>query len=105
MVTAVASVSLVEDQSIPASSLIASISNPSGDDITEYIYEDAGGGSGYFTLNGLRYPDGEWISAAPSADVQYVGGSSPGSDALDVGIYDATTNSDSYASTPSRYDD
>ena len=99
VVTAVPSVSLVEDQSIPASSLIASISNPSGDDITEYIYEDAGGGSGYFTLNGLRYPDGEWISGVLSADVQYVGGSSPGSDALNVGIYDATTNSYSYAST------
>ena len=99
VVTAVANVSLVENQSIPASSLIASISNPSGDAIAEYIYEDAGGGSGYFTLNGVRQADGVWIYAAPSADVQYVGGSSPGSDALAAGIYDATTNSYSYAST------
>jgi hypothetical protein len=49
--------------------------------------------SGYFTVNGVRQPDGVWISAAPSESVQYVAGASPGSDTLGVGIFDATTNS------------
>ena len=93
VVTAVSSPSLVEGQSIAASSLIASISNPSGDDITEDIYEDLGGGSGFFTVNGVRQPDGVWISPSPSEDVRYVAGSSPGSDTLGVGVHDATTNS------------
>jgi V8-like Glu-specific endopeptidase len=98
VVTAVSNTSLIEGQSISASSLIASISNPSGDDITEDLFEDLGGGSGYFTVNGVRQADGEWIAAGPSADVQYVSGSSPGSDTLSLGIYDATTNSDDFAS-------
>ena len=93
VITAVSSPSLVEGQSIAASSLIVSISNPSGDDIPEDIYEDLGGGSGFFTLNGVRQPDGVWISASPSEDVRYVAGSSPGSDTLGVGVHDATTNS------------
>ena len=100
VVTAVSNVSLAEGQAIPASSLIASVSNPSGDDITEDLYEDAGGGSGYFTVNGVRQADGVWIYANASQNVQYVGGSSPGSDTLSVGIYDATTNSYIYASDP-----
>ena len=99
VVTAVASVSLVEGQSISASSLIASISNPSGDDILEDIYEDLGGGSGYFTVDGLKYFDGIPIDALPGEDIQYVGGSSPGSDALSVGIYDLTTDTYIFAST------
>jgi hypothetical protein len=98
VVTPVSNISLVEGRSISASSLIASISNPSGDDITEDLFEDLGGGSGYFTVDGVRQADGEWIAASPSADVQYVAGSSPGSDTLSLGIHDATTNSDDFAS-------
>src|ERR1700722_7952881 len=93
-VTAVPSGTLATGQSISASSLIASISNPNGDDIANDIFEDAGGGSGYFTVNGVRQSDNVWISATPSDNVQYVGGSSPGSDTLGVGIHDATTDSD-----------
>jgi hypothetical protein len=97
VVIAVLNVSLGEGQSIPVSS-IASISNPSGDDILEVIYEDFGGGSGYFTLNGLKYPDNTPLDASPSEDVEYVGGSSPGSDTLSLGIFDATTDSTIFAS-------
>ena len=93
VVTAVPSGTIGEGQSIAASSLIASVSNPNGDNITEDIYEDLGGGSGYFTVNGVRQPDDVWIDATPSENVQYVAGSLPGSDTLGVGIYDATTNS------------
>jgi VCBS repeat protein len=98
-VTAVSSVSLREGQSVPASSLL-SISNPGGDPITEDLYADLGGGSGYFTVNGVRQADGVWFSASPSADVEYVGGSSPGSDTLEVGIHDSTANRDIYAVNP-----
>ena len=98
VVTAVPSASVGVGQSIAASSLIASVSNPNGDDIIEDIYEDLGGGSGYFTVNGVRQSDGVWIDATPSDNVQYVGGSSPGSDTLGVGVYDATTNSNFSAS-------
>ena len=101
VVIAVANVSLAQGQAIPATSLIASVSNPSGDDITENLYEDAGGGSGYFTVNGVRQADGVWIYGNASQNVQYVGGSSPGSDTLNVGIYDATTGSAVYASSSS----
>jgi hypothetical protein len=98
-VTAVSNVSLREGQSIPASSLFASVSDPNGDNITAEIFRDAGGGSGYFTVNGAPQPDGVWIYATPSEDVQYVGGSWPGSDTLSVGIYDATTNANILAGT------
>ena len=97
VVTAVSNVSLAEGEAIAASSLIASVSNPSGDDITEDLFEDDGGGSGYFTVDGVRQADGVWIHANASQNVQYVGGSSPGSDTLNVGIYDATTGSAIYA--------
>ena len=98
VVTAASNITLRQGQSISASSLIASISNPSGDDILDYIYEDLGGGSGYFTLNGVKQPDNTPIHAFASDTVQYVGGSSPGTDTLKVGIFDVTTGSSIYAS-------
>ena len=61
--------------------------------------EDDGGGTGYFTLNGVAQPDGQWIYPNPGDNVQYVGCSTPGTDTLEVGIYDYTTNSYSYAPT------
>ena len=98
-VTAAPSVSVAEGQSIAATSLIASISNPSGDSITQDVFLDEGGGTGYFTVNGAKQADNKWIYPAAGSNVQYVGGSSPGTDTLVVGIYDATTNSYSYSST------
>ena len=99
-VTAVPTVSVSENEAIAASSLISSITNPSGDSITLDIFKDNGGGSGYFTVNGVPQPDGSWIYPNPGDTVDYVGGSSPGTDTLDVGIYDYTTNSYSYAPAP-----
>ena len=97
-VSTVADVSVQAGQSIAASSLITSISNPHHDSITEYLYLDNGGGSGYFTVNGVHQPDGEWIYTSGSETVDYVGGASPGSDSVEVGVYDATTNSYAYSS-------
>ena len=85
-VTAVQGVSIAEGHVIPATSLIASVNNPSGDRITQDIFMDHGGGSGYFTVNGVRQGDNTWIYPNSSDNVQYVGGSSPGADVLQVGI-------------------
>ena len=88
----VQNVTVAENAAIPVSSLVTSISNPSNDSISEYGFYDAGGGNGHFTVNGASEPDGQWIYVAASnlSDVEYVGGSSPGSDTLYVKAYDAT---------------
>ena len=83
--------SVAENTSIAASSVITSVTNPSGDlSMTEYGFYDAGGGSGHLTLNGATEPDDQWVDGSP-ANIQYVGGSSPGNDSIDVEVYDATT--------------
>ena len=76
------------------------VSNPGGDSITEYLFEDFGGGSGYFTVAGTIEPDNQVITVPANelSAVDYVGGSSVGSDTLKVGIFDATTNSDVWSS-------
>ena len=75
-----------------AASTFFSIANPNGDSITQYSFEDSGGGSGYFTVGGSVEPNGQafTVSAANLSSVQYVGGSSAGTDTLTVDAYDAT---------------
>ena len=89
----VQNVSISENASIAASSLITSVSNPSGDSITGYGFWDGGTGNGHFTINGTTQPDGQWIvvNASNLSGVQYVGGASPGDEALFVDVYDGTT--------------
>jgi hypothetical protein len=86
------SFTVAAQQSVAASSFFT-ISNPSSDSITEYSFNDNGGGSGHFTLAGTTEPDGQVItvSAANLSSVQYVGGASAGSDTLIADAYDATT--------------
>ena len=76
--------------------------------ISEYAFYDAGGGNGHFTVNGVSEPDGQWFYVAASnlGEVDYVGGSSPGSDTLYVEVYDATgsTWSSYSALTAATYD-
>jgi hypothetical protein len=85
-------------QSIAPASLITNIANPNGDAIANEMFIDKGGGSGYLTVNGVAQPDGVWIYATSGETVQYVGGSSPGTDTLEIGIYDSTTNSYAFSS-------
>ncbi len=89
--TDTSSFTVAAQQSVAISSLFT-ISNPSGDSITEYSFEDNGGGSGYFTLAGTVEPNGQvfTVSASDLNSVQYVGGSSAGTDTLTVDAYDAT---------------
>ena len=89
----VQNISVVENTSISESAFVTGVTNPSGDSIAAYGFYDAGGGSGYLMLNGVAQPDGNWVDV-PSADlnaVQYVGGSTPGTDTIDVEILDGVT--------------
>ena len=84
-----------EGAAILGSSLIASVSNPSGDSITQYNFYDFGGAGGYFTVNGLAQPDDQWILVPASnlSGVAYIGGPAPGSETLAVSVYDGTAES------------
>ena len=75
-----------------AESTFFSIANPNGDSITQYSFEDSGGGSGYFTVGGSVEPNGQafTVSANNLSNVHYVGGGSAGTDTLIVDAYDAT---------------
>src|ERR1700757_1396292 len=76
-----------------------SVSNPSGDSLTAYWVEDLGGGRGHLTVGGVSAADGQWIQAASNwSNVQYAGGSSAGTDQLEVAVYDATIGSLVYSS-------
>jgi hypothetical protein len=95
VVVNVQNVSVGESASIAALSMITSLTNPSGDSVTQYVFEDEGGGNGHFTVNGTVQADGQliFVTAAALSSIQYVGGSSPGSETLAVAAFDATTNS------------
>ncbi len=84
------SASVKAGNAIPASSLIASVSDPNGYAITNYSFNDEGGGAGYFTLNGARQTGGTWItvSAANLSQLSFVAKSSGGSDSIAVEAYD-----------------
>jgi hypothetical protein len=75
-----------KNASIPASWLLASASDTSGDPVTSYCFYDESSGGGYFTLDGVRQADNSsfTVSAADLSLVRYVGGPSPGSDTVDV---------------------
>jgi hypothetical protein len=78
-------------QSVSGSSFFT-ITNPNGDSISEYSFEDNGGGSGHFNLAGSIEPNGQafTVSASSLSGVQYVGGGSAGTDTLTIDAYDAT---------------
>ncbi len=90
----VQAVSVAEGSSTPASSLIKSVSVPSGDTIGYYAFMDLGGGSGHFAINGLAEPDNQWIDvlATQLTALRYVGGATAGNDRLEVYGYDTTAN-------------
>jgi len=90
----VQNISVAENASIAASSMITSVTHQALDSITEYAFLDEGGGTGHLTLNGITQADGQWVveSTSSLSSIQYVGGPSPGSDKILVAAYDATTN-------------
>ena len=94
------SFSVQEGQSVSISSELT-VSNPDGDNITEYQFLNSGGDGGGFVVGGTTEAAGQWfeVSAANLTSVSYVGGSSAGTDALQVEVFDATSGTWSSATT------
>ena len=85
------SFSVQEGQSVSISSELT-VSNPDGDNITEYQFLNSGGDSGRFVVGGTTEAPGQWfeVSAANLGSVSYVGGGGPGTDTLQAEVFDAT---------------
>ena len=76
--------------SIQALTLIDSVTDPSGYQITSYQFRDNGIGGGYFIFNNSKQNSGEWITvgAAQMDKLLYVGGASAGAETIDIAAYD-----------------
>jgi hypothetical protein len=83
----VQNVSPAENTVISASSLISSVSNPSGDTITEYIFDDQGR-NGHFTFNGTIEPDGTSfaVPVGSLSAVKYIAGTLSGADTIVISL-------------------
>jgi hypothetical protein len=71
---------------------ITSVSNPSGDSITDYAFMDAGT-NGHFAAGGTAEPNSKWVVVPwfGLEDIQYVAGSTTGTDPIEVRVFDAST--------------
>jgi hypothetical protein len=74
--------SLAAGHSIAAASMITSVTDQDNDAITQYAVYDAGGAGGHFVINGQALAAGQWGVASNLGAVNYVGGSSAGSETL-----------------------
>ena len=94
------SFSVQEGQSVSISSELT-VSNPDGDNVTEYQFLNSGGDGGGFVVGGTTEAAGQWfeVSAANLTSVSYVGGSSAGTDTLQVEVFDATSGTWSSVTT------
>ena len=94
------SFSVHEGQSVAISSELT-VSNPDGDNITEYQFLDSGGDGGHFVVGSTVEAAGQWfqVSAANLGSVQYVGGGGAGTDTLQAEVFDATAGAWSSPST------
>ena len=81
---------VIQNQSIAASTLIASVTDPNGLPVTLYDFRDDGVGGGYFSLSGVKQAENTWItvSSADLSKLTYVGGNSGGSETVDVAAWD-----------------
>jgi len=84
---------LTEGQTISGSSFVSSITDSTRRAITQYSVYDSGADGGYFVLNGVKLTDGAWhtLTAAQFAQLQYVAGSSAGSETISIKAYDGAT--------------
>jgi Ca2+-binding RTX toxin-like protein len=92
------------NQSVAASSLITSATDPdAGDSITDYFFWDGSDGGGHFTVNGAVQAAGQWIgvTAADLNTVRYVGGSTAGSESLFIDVNDGEIAASSVAAMAS----
>jgi hypothetical protein len=70
---------------------IIALNNPEGDPITKFrVIDYGGGGGGHLVVAGIAEPNKTWITF-PAADInglKYVGGSHPGTQIIQVEVYD-----------------
>ena len=92
---------LSEGQTISGSSFVSSVTDSARRSITEYSVYDSGAGGGYFVLNGVKLSDGAWhtLTAAQFAQLQYVAGSSAGSETISIKAFDGAQWSSVYSTT------
>ena len=95
-----ASQSVAEGQTLAATSLIASTSDPNGKTIATYALMD-GGTDGHLVYNGAALTAGTWydFTAAQLAQVSWVAGSSVGSDHVSIEVSDGGAFSSAAVST------
>ena len=92
---------LSEGQTISGSSFVSSVSDSARHSITQYSVYDSGADGGYFILNGKKLSSGAWttLTAAQFAQLQYVAGSSAGSETISIKAYDGSQWSSAYSTT------
>jgi hypothetical protein len=68
---------------------ITSVSDPSGDLITDYAFMDTGT-NGHFAVGGTAEANAQWVVVPwfELGDIQYVGGSTTGTDPIEVRVFD-----------------
>jgi hypothetical protein len=71
---------------------ITSVSNPSGDLITDYAFMDAGT-NGHLAAGSTAEASSQWVVVPwfELGDIQYVGGSTTGTDPIEVRVFDSAT--------------
>jgi len=92
---------LSEGQTISGSSFVTSVTDSTHRSITKYSVYDSGADGGYFVLNGVKLSDGAWhtLTAAQFAELQYVAGSSAGSETISIKAYDGAQWSSAFSTT------
>ena len=78
------------NESLLASNLIVSVTDPGNLAITAYAFRDDGTGGGYFSLNGIKQAENVWITvnATDLSKFVYVGGTTAGSESVDFAAWD-----------------
>src|SRR5262249_22278830 len=96
-------VNVPSGQSVAAASMFASVFDQDGDSIIQYGFWDSGSGGGYFTVNGVVQPAGQWIDVSPAnlSTIRYWGGSSASSETIYIDAFDGKDWSNSMALTAS----
>jgi hypothetical protein len=92
---------LSEGQTISGSSFVSSVTDSGRRSITQYSVYDSGADGGYFLLNGVKLSNKAWhtLTAAQFAQLQYVAGSSAGSETISIKAYDGAQWSSAYSTT------
>jgi hypothetical protein len=82
--------SISAGQTIAGSSLIASVTDPAGNAITQYAFMNTGADGGKLLLNGNAVAAGAWVNVAASqlSQLSYVGGTTTGTDSVSIKAYD-----------------